>query len=335
MPGLQPTVTTESDTRYSNGVQREPLDAPSLSVIVPVTARTSSLGVVVKEYLETLVGLTDTFELVCVVDGAFAHLTRELVPLKADFPQLGIVTMPRSFGDATAISVAFEASRGERVLLLPPYRHVLPQDLEHLLDSAEEADVVVGCREPRLDGRFNKLQTRIFSLLASRISGLKLKDAGCAVCLVDRAVLEEVQLYGDFHRFLPLLADRQGFTVRECPLRQAPEDQRTRVHSPGVYVRRLLDLLSVYFILRFTKKPFRFFGLIGSGLIALGGIVSAWVVVERLAFGVALADRPALLLGSLLMVFGLQILSVGLIGEIIIFSHAREMKEFNVRRVIE
>jgi hypothetical protein len=141
-------------------------------------------------------------------------------------------------------------------------------------------------------------------------------------------------LYGDQHRFAPLLADRLGFRIKEVDVRQSSKEKSWRVYPFGVYPRRLLDLLTVFFLVKFTKKPLRFFGLIGAGTFVIGGLIMLYLVIERLFFGSALADRPALLLSSLLVVLGVQIFALGLIGELIIFTHAKHIKEYTIDEVI-
>jgi hypothetical protein len=149
-----------------------------------------------------------------------------------------------------------------------------------------------------------------------------------------RQVIDEVPIYGDLHRFFPLLAHKQGFRVSEIDVRQSQSDEFRRIYAPGIYMRRLLDLLTVFFLVKFTKKPLRFFGLVGTTLAGAGVIVTTFIVGERLFFDMPLADRPALILGSLLVVLGIQIIAIGLIGEIIIFTHAKDLKEYKIDRII-
>ncbi len=137
-------------------------------------------------------------------------------------------------------------------------------------------------------------------------------DLGCGARACDRRVLEEIQLYGDQHRFLPVLADRKGFRVREIDVRQSPKDRHEGLYEPRVYARGFLDIFTVFFLVRFTKKPLRFFGMIGVSLFAIGALLVTWLVIERLFFGQELTQRPALLLSTLLVVLGLQLFALGL-----------------------
>lgn len=306
-----------------------------LSVIIPVCGRHDDIVEVFKDYHQGVTQAVDDIEFIYVLDGHYPEQLGQLESLKLDHDDLKIVVLPKSFGEATAITAGYQHSSGRYLLTLPAYQQIQGSALPKMIEQRADVDVLVGSRTPRLDGSVNQIQTRMFNYFVSKISGLQLSDAGCSVRLIKREVLDQIEIYGEFHRFLPVLAFRQGFAVSECELGQAEADKNTRLYSPGLYVRRLLDLLVLYFLARFTRKPFRFFGLIGISTTILGTLITSWTIAERLFGGVALADRPALLIGSLLMVFGLQIISVGLIGELIIYFHARNIPEYSVDRVIE
>src|SRR5436305_1287946 len=135
----------------------------------------------------------------------------------------------------------------------------------------------------------------------------------------------ERSLYGSMHRFIPLLAHTQGFAVREIEVPQRREDRGTRYHGAGAYLGRLLDVLTVFFLTRFTRRPLRFFGLLGTGMLALGFLLALVVAAEKVLFATSLSDRALLLLAVLLMVLGVQTLSLGLVGEVLTFAHARQL----------
>jgi hypothetical protein len=166
-------------------------------------------------------------------------------------------------------------------------------------------------------------------------TGSAFEDLGSGVRAFRREVVTEVPLYGDQHRFLPLLAKHLGFRVCEVDVQQSSREKFFRIYRPGVYPRRLLDLLTVFFLIKFTKKPLRFFGLIGVTTSAIGGLIMLYLLVERLSRGIALAERPALLLSSLLVVLGIQIFALGLLGELIIFTHAKDIKEYMIEEIID
>jgi len=152
--------------------------------------------------------------------------------------------------------------------------------------------------------------------------------------LFKREVLEETGLYGDLHRFLPILASRQGFKVREIDIPQSGLERRIRTYPLGIYLRRVIDLLTVFFLIKFTRKPLRFFGLTGTAVLMMGLAITCYLVVMRLFFDVSLSERPLFLAGILFVVLGLQIFALGLIGEIIIFTHVKDIKEYKVEEIL-
>lgn len=139
-----------------------------------------------------------------------------------------------------------------------------------MFEALKTADLVLATRSPRLDSKFKQTQTRVFSKLMERLSNQKYSDAGCHVRLMRTQVAKELNLYGDQHRFLPLLAYELGYISVEVELKQAPENVARGQHKPGVYLRRMLDLLTIVFLTKFNKKPLRFFGILGTSSMAIG-----------------------------------------------------------------
>ena len=306
-----------------------------ISVIIPVSERHDSALELFTEYRQALDATGRSYEVLYVLDGRFPNLLAELEELRAAGNGIRIITLAQSFGEAAALSVAFDHVRGRILLTLPAYFQVEPAEIPRLIDGLDGCDMVIGRRWPRKDSGYKQLQTKAFHGLLRYVAGCSFHDLGCGARAFDRRVIEEIALYGDQHRFLPVLAEKQGFRVVEQDIGQSNRDAAPGVYPSGVYLRRVLDILTVFFLVKFTKKPLRFFGLIGSSLFALGGITLLIVVIQRLFFGVDLADRPALLLSSLFVVLGIQLFALGLIGELIIFTHAREIKEYTIEQILE
>ena len=206
--------------------------------------------------------------------------------------------------------------------------------LSAIVAALDRADLVAACRDRSGDHWASRLRNGALQRLA-HLAGSPTQDMGCLVRAFRRRVLEDVLLQGEHLRFLPLLAQNAGFVVEQMTLPQAASDRRFRMHGPSVYLGRLLDVIAVAFLLRFMQRPFRFFGTIGFIMAAIGVALGSVLVVQRLVFHVALADRPALLLATLLVVLGIQIGAVGLIAEIIIFTRSGRMNTFHVDRVVE
>ena len=306
-----------------------------ISAIVPVGERLEKTDALAKEYLETLKETGKKFELVYVLDDRHAQLFEQLISLAKSEKQLKIIQLARSFGESAALTAGIEKTTGEVVMTLPAYYQIKAVEIQKLISGLDSCDMTIGVRWPRASASsFELLRRNLFHWLVGSMIGNKFNDLGCGARALKRIVVDEVPIYGDQHRFLPLLAIRRGFRVHEQKVAQSEKDRYEGGYGPREYVRRLLDILTVFFLVRFTKKPLRFFGMIGSVTFALGTIFLAYVVVERLFFDVSLADRPALLLSSLLVVLGLQIFALGLLGELIIFTHAQEIKEYTIEKII-
>ena len=304
-----------------------------LTVIIPVTERYDPVTELYYEYKKGIDASGLTYEIIYVLDGEHSDVLDELVKLQ-ESEKLSIITLAKIFGESVALTAAFSKASGDIFLTLPAYQQVETNEIPKLVDAIKDSDMVLARRWPRRDSVMNRLQTRLFNFLLRLSTDLKIHDAGCSVRAFTRDVIEEVQLYGDLHRFFPVMAHRQGFRVIELDVAQSEKDIHQRIYSPGLYVRRLLDLLTIFFLIKFTKKPLRFFGLVGTTLFSLGLISSLYLIGERLFLDISLADRPALILSSLLVVLGVQIIAIGLIGEIIIFTHAKDLKEYKIDKII-
>jgi glycosyltransferase involved in cell wall biosynthesis len=306
-----------------------------ISVIVPVCDRKTPIDRLFAEYDAGLQALGFPYEFVFVLDGPHPAEESALVQLAAQGKPVTVVSLTRYFGEATALMIGFERAKGSIIVTLPAHLQVEGGEVGKLVAALADADMAVGYREPRASRWLQTLRQRAFHGLLKFVTRLSFRDLGCAARAFDRKVLEEVHLYGDQQRFLPLLAERQGFRVRQVALRQSKDDRRYEMYRPRSYTRGFLDIFTVFFLVRFTKKPLRFFGMIGIATFSLGILELIYLVFERVYFHSPLADRPALLLASLLIVLGVQIFALGLLGELIIFTHAGGSKDYKVDRVIQ
>lgn len=304
-----------------------------LSVIIPISERSDPVKELYYEYKAGVEAIGKRYEIIYVIDGEHNRALMELIAL-SEIEKISIITLAAKFGEATALNTAISQSSGRLLLTLPAYRQIEASEIPKLVAALAHCDMALARRYPRKDSFINRLQSKIFNYFLGYSSNLKIHDAGCSARAFTRELAEEVKIYGDLHRFHAVLAHRQGFRITEIEITQSSQDMKRRIYSPGVYIRRALDLLTVFFLLKFTKKPLRFFGLVGLSLFSAGFFTIIYLITERLFFDIALSDRPALFLSSLLIVLGVQIIAIGLIGEIIIFTHARRIKEYTIDKII-
>ncbi|MEM7503397.1 MAG: glycosyltransferase [Pseudomonadota bacterium] len=301
-----------------------------ISVLIPVCQRVDPLRELYRGYKSALKDSGIPHEFLFVVDGgSYSHMD-DLNALRAEGEDIRVLRLAKHFGEAIALSAGFEKTDGSHLLVLPAYHQISPDSLPDMLAAITDTDMVIARRWPRLGSWFGNFRRQCFHVLLRLLSGERYRDLGCNVRLFNRKIADEVHLYGDQHRFFPILVSKQGFRVKEIDVKQSPQDEFRGRYRIREYFHRVLDMVTVFFLVRFTKKPLRFFGMVGGIVSAIGGTVVFVTVVQRLFFDIGLADRPALLLGSLLLVLGVQTFALGLIGELIIFTHATQLKEYTI-----
>jgi glycosyltransferase involved in cell wall biosynthesis len=293
----------------------------------------SDIVALYNEYKTGLVGLDTPYEFIVVLDGPRPEVAASLQKLLERGENLIVISLTKRFGEATALMAGFQRASGRVIVTVPAYHQVQGIEIGKLVRALDKADLAIGRRWPRVGSRFEVMRRDLFHRLIAT-GGQQFNDLGCGARAMKRRVLEEISLYGDQHRFLPVLASRQGFRTVEIDVAQSPLDRYDRGYPMRDYVHRVLDIFTVFFLVRFTKKPLRFFGMVGASTFAIGALLVAWLAIDRLVFLHPLADRPALLLSSLLVVLGMQLFALGLLGELIIFTHARDIKDYQIDEVI-
>jgi hypothetical protein len=305
-------------------------------VIIPVGRRHDKILELYEGYRAGLESVRLPHEFIFVMDGPYRDVMTEVETLIDSGPgNILMVVLSRSFGESTAIMAGAERATGDIILTLPAYHQINAEDIGKLIAPLETKDVAQGWRWPRKGNPLERLRRSVFHSFVGRFTGMRLHDLGCGARAMRRVVLQEISLYGDQHRLLAVLANRQGFSVTEVELRQSERDRYSGVYTPREYVHFVLDVFTVFFLVRFTKKPLRFFGMLGASMFGIGALLVMYLVFERLVFSESLADRPALLLSALVVVLGLQLFALGLLAELIIFTHARHLKDYQAAEIIQ
>lgn len=317
-----------------------PSDAsPEITVVVPLLDEDARVEEVIAALGGELDRLGRTWEALLVYDGLKGELWEEGLRLQERTnQQVRTIALHKSFGESVCLNSAFEHANGQLFLTSPQYVQIDPRELERLLERVDGgADVAASWRHPRIDAGLNRLQSAAFNWVLRRLVGAEFHDLNCTLRLIRREVLEQLHIYGNMYRYLPALAHNQGFRVEEVRVRHLHEQGTSGLFGPGVYVRRFLDILAVMFLTKFTHKPLRFFGVLGGSGMLLGALLGTYELIQRMLSdgGVSLYQRPLFLLGLLLFVLGVQLMGFGLVGEIIIFTQARNLREYRVERVHE
>jgi hypothetical protein len=234
-------------------------------------------------------------------------------------------------GQLATIRAGIAVSSGRYVVTFPAYPQVDPSSIPRVLEQLEGgADYVVGYRETRKDSIFNRIASRFFNSLIHRATGLRFRDIACGMHGFVRERLQLIPDYGDNQVFLPILASREGLRVVEVPVIQNPSEPRLRIFSPTIYVRRMMSLVTLAFLVRFTQKPLYPFGTLGAVLFLIGLVLSIILVYQRFFGEQPMAGRPMLLLALLLLTAGIQVVILGLLGELLVYLHFRDQATYHI-----
>lgn len=276
-----------------------------------------------------------TYELVFVDDGSEDQTFEILSNRAKKEEQIKVIRMRSTFGEASALEAGLRHSNGEQLIYVSGRVCVNPERFPELLKQLDEGyDFVVGRRYPRRDSKLNQMISWMFNRMVSGLMKIRLHDINSGVFASYRSVLQKISFYGDLYNFIPILASQQGYKVVEKDIEQLPGAFRVS-KNPKEYLQRMLDILTVFFLTRYSKKPIHFMGFLGMIFCLAGLIIEFYLFVYRILMLGPIAGRPLLLLGALLLVIGIQMITIGLLGEMIIFSHAGDIEEYNIESIIQ
>jgi dolichol-phosphate mannosyltransferase len=292
-----------------------------ISVIVPVHDEERSVALLHDELASALTPLGTPWEVVFVddgsTDGTFAALTR----LHAANEEVRVVRLRRNFGKSAALQAGFEEAQGDIVVTIDGDLQDDPAEIPKLLAKLEEGfDLVSGWKTRRRDPLTRRLPSRLFNAVTGRLSGLRLHDLNCGLKAYRAEVVRDLRIYGELHRFIPVLAHYRGFRVAEVPVDHRPREHGRSRYGMERYVRGFLDLLTVTFMGRYRHRPLHLFGGLGLLLGGAGTLLLVYLTVLKLT-GEAIGQRPLLTLGVLLVVVGVQLVSLGLVSELVASHH--------------
>ena len=290
---------------------------PELSIVVPLYNEAESLPPLVEQLLAALRPLGRSFELVLVDDGSSDGTAAVLRQLAAQTPELVAVLLRRNYGQTPAMSAGFDASRGELIVTLDGDLQNDPADIPLLLERLEQGfDLVSGWRHQRQDPAVSrKLPSRVANRLIARVTGVRLHDYGCSLKAYRRELVEDMNLYGELHRFLPALAFIEGARISEVKVNHRARSFGSSKYGIDRTFRVLMDLLTVWFMKRFLTRPMYVFGFGGLLSVALGLVLSFYLLGLKLQ-GFDIGSRPLLLVAVLALICGVQLFCFGLLAEL-------------------
>jgi len=307
---------------------------PEISVVIPALDERESLPRLYQELGEVLSSLGKRYEIIIVDDGSTDGTTGLCRDLAQRDPAVTHIEMRRCFGKAMALQTGFRAARGDIIFTMDADLQDDPKEIPRFLNMLEQGyDVVSGWKEKRHDPLAKTLPSKFFNYVTSRLSGLHLNDFNCGFKAYRREVIEDLDVYGELYRYIPVVVHAKGFKVGELAVSHRPREYGVSKYGLERFVRGPMDLLTILFLVSFRKRPLHLFGHIGLVIGLLGFVINLYLAILWF-MGKGIGDRPLLMLGTLLVIVGIQMLVFGLLGEMIAAStHDRAEVDKLIRRV--
>jgi len=305
-----------------------------ISIVLPILNEEKNLEELHSRLTDTLAKLGREYEIIAVDDGSTDGSFEALKQLHHQNPRLKVIRFRRNFGQTAAISAGFHHARGDVIITMDSDLQNDPVDIPRLLDKIDEGyDVVSGWRADRWKGKF--LSRRLPSILANRLiagmTGVKLHDFGCTFKAYRKEVIDNINLYGEMHRFIPALAKWIGAEITEMKVKNHPRKYGKSKYGISRTTRVILDLMTVKFLLTFSTRPIQIFGLMGLGSGLVGFLICLYLSIGKLFFpseATSLTKRmPMLLLGILLILVGVQLITMGLLAEIMVRTYHESQRK--------
>ena len=310
-----------------------------LSIVVPIYNEEENIQNLYDELTEVLEPLNLDYEIICAEDGSQDGSFERLRALARQDNRVKVIRFRRNFGQTAGFSAGFAYASGDIVITIDADLQNDPASIPALLDKIHEGyDVVSGWRTNRRDAFLTRrLPSKIANWLISRTTGIRVHDRGCSLRAHRREIVKEIRLYGELHRFVPDIASWIGAAMAEIPVNHRPRRFGKSKYGIGRTFRVILDLITIRFLQGYSTRPIHIFGKWGLVLGGLGFLLALWLTGEKLILGRSIGSRPALILAVLLMLMGVQLVSIGLLGEMIVrtYYEGQDKPIYTVREIVD
>ena len=313
---------------------RHNMASPDISIVVPILNEIESLPVLHKELTEVLTDIGKCYEIIFVDDGSTDGSSDFCRKLVEDDKAVVLVELRRRFGKATALQAGFQSAKGEIIITMDADLQDDPSEIPRFLEAlGEDYDLISGWKEDRKDPIGKTIPSKFFNFMTSKASGLKLRDFNCGFKAYRREVVENLDIYGELYRYIPVVVHAKGFRVGEIPVSHRARRFGKSKYGLERFIRGPLDLVTIIFLVSFRKRPLHLFGPVGVLVASVGFLIDTYMAIIWFR-GEFIADRPLLLLGTLMIIVGIQILIFGLIGEMIAAAaHSPSEVDHLIRRI--
>jgi glycosyltransferase involved in cell wall biosynthesis len=307
-----------------------------LSLVIPIYNEEGSVPELYATLTSVLSGQGCTYEILFVDDGSRDTTFSQLRALHADDSHVRVIRFRRNFGKTAALAAGFSNSRGEVVITMDADLQDDPHEIPRFLDKlADGYDLVSGWKKRRHDPVSKTLPSKVFNTIVSSTTHIPLHDFNNGFKAYRREVTEELKLYGELHRFIPVLAYWKGYSVGELEVQHHARKYGKSKFGASRFMKGLLDFLLVLFLTKYMQRPLRLFGGLGLLIAAIGVVLGVYLTLTKFIGHQTIGDRPLLQLAILLIVTGVQLFSLGLIGEMLRHFSYRHTEEYSIKQVLD
>ncbi len=301
-----------------------------ISIVVPLYNEEESLRPLAREIKKVLSGTFNNFEVLFIDDGSTDKSLKELQQLHNEDRRNKYISFQKNYGKSAALQVGFQQATGDIIITMDADLQDDPNEIPNLIRKLDEGfDMVSGWKKVRFDPLIKKYSSRFFNGVTRLSSGIKIHDFNCGLKAYKKAVVKNVLVYGELHRYIPVLAHWQGYSVSEVPVKHHPRRFGKTKFGISRFFKGFIDLVTVVFVTRYIKRPMHLFGFLGALSFLAGFIVNGYLTYEWFR-GQVLSNRPMLFLGILLIIVGVQFFSTGLLGELMVHNSV-DAKEYRVK----
>ncbi len=324
-------IRTQNTQKSAKHLQRQSNEVV-VSVVIPLFNEESSIDELISRLEKTLVPFTkNRYEIIFVDDGSTDKSRQKIKEHHQRNSKIHCISFRRNYGKSAALQVGFKVARGLYIVTMDADLQDEPEEIPNLIKKLNEGyDLVSGWKRKRYDPFIKVWSSKLFNLVTSIVSGIRLHDFNCGLKAYRKIVIKRLNVYGEMHRYIPVLAHWDGFRVTELPVQHHPRKYGKSKFGAGRFIKGFLDLLTVMITTRFMQRPLHFFGTIGTLITVFGFIVNLYLIIEWLLGRTYLSNRPLLLFGITLIIFGAQLISIGLLGEMNAKSLAEKV-DYNIK----
>ena len=302
------------------GVQTCALPICKISVLVPLLNEEESLKPLYNQIKESVTKSRLDYEIIFIDDGSTDGSLKVIKELARQDEKIRYVSFRKNYGKSAALNVGFKYAKGSAVITMDADLQDDPAEIPHLLEELEKFDLVSGWKKKRFDPFVKRHSSKFFNYITRLMSGIKIHDFNCGLKAYRREVVKNIEVHGELHRYIPVLAGWQGFTVSEVVVKHHARRYGKTKFGISRFFKGFVDLITVIFTTRYIKRPMHLFGFLGAVAFIAGFIVNGFLSYQWIFQNRSLSNRPLLLLGALLIVVGVQFFSVGLLGEMIVHN---------------